>query len=79
MFEEEVLETIKRHNLIQKGDKIVLAVSGGPDSMAMLDGLFKIKEKIGFDIVVAHINHGLRENATIDERYVEDYCKIFGT
>ena len=75
MFEEELLETINNYNLIQNGDKIVLAVSGGPDSMAMLNGLLKLKEKIGFDMTVAHVNHGLRENATIDEKYVEDYCQ----
>ena len=75
MFEEEVLETIKKYNLIQKDDKIVLAVSGGPDSMAMLNCLIKLKDRILFDVVVAHINHGLRENATIDEKYVEEYCQ----
>ena len=75
MFEEEVLETIKKYNLIQKDDKIVLAVSGGPDSMAMLNCLIKLKDRIHFGVVVAHINHGLRENATIDEKYVEEYCQ----
>ena len=72
---KKVLETITKYNLIESGDKIVLGVSGGPDSICMLEILNKLKENLKFDIVVAHINHGLRENATIDEQYVENYCK----
>ena len=40
---EEVLKTIEQYNLIEDGDRIVLAVSGGPDSIAMLDILNKLK------------------------------------
>ena len=74
---EKVLNTIKKYNLIENGDKVVLAVSGGPDSIAMLDILNKIRLEnvIKFDIVVAHINHGLRENAKFDEEYVQEFCK----
>ena len=74
---EKVLSTIKKYNLIENGDKVVLAVSGGPDSIAMLDILNKIRLEnvIKFDIVVAHINHGLRENAKFDEEYVQEFCK----
>ena len=73
---DKVLSTIKKYNLIENGDKLVLGVSGGPDSMAMLSILNRIKNEklIDFDFVVAHINHGLRENARIDEEYVQKYC-----
>ena len=79
MLKEKVLETIKKHNLINAGDRIVCGVSGGPDSISMLNILKEIKDEkvIEFDFVVAHINHGLRENAKIDEEYVEiimDVC-----
>ena len=72
-----VLNTIKKYNLIQNGDKIVLGVSGGPDSISMLDILNDIKkEKIyDFEIVVAHINHQIREEANDDEKYVQEYCE----
>ena len=75
-MEETVLNTIKKYNLIENGDKLVLGVSGGPDSISMLNIINSIKEKriINFDFVVAHINHGLRENAKIDEKYVMDFC-----
>ena len=41
---EEVLKTIEQYNLIEDGDKLVLAVSGGPDSIAMLDILNKLRK-----------------------------------
>ena len=65
--------------LIKDGDKIVLGVSGGPDSICMLDMLRELKEKqtIKFEIYVAHINHMIREEAIEDEKYVQDYCKKY--
>lgn len=76
-FEKRVLNVINKYNLIQEKDKIVLGVSGGPDSIAMLESLYQIKtnNKIDFEICVAHINHGIRENAKIDEQFVLDFCK----
>lgn len=76
-LKEKITNTIKEFNLIENGDKIVLGVSGGPDSICMLDILRKIKEEkeISFEIVVAHINHMIREEAKDDEKYVKDYCK----
>lgn len=76
-MKEKVLETIKKYNLIEDRDKIVLGVSGGPDSMAMLHILNEIRNEniIDFDIVIAHINHMIREEAQEDEEYVQEYCK----
>lgn len=74
-MKDKVIKTIKKYNLINKGDKIVLGVSGGPDSISMLDILNSIKDEIGFEIYVAHINHLIREEAIDDEKYVEEYCK----
>ena len=76
---KKVLETIKKNNLIENEDKLVLGVSGGPDSISMLDILNKIRQdneiKLNFEIVVAHINHMIREEAKEDELYVKNYCK----
>ena len=71
----KVIETIKKYNLIQQGDKIVLGVSGGPDSISMLHILNEIKEDYKFDIYVAHINHMIRDEADSDEQYVKLYCE----
>jgi len=77
MLKQKVLETIKKYELIESGDKLVLGVSGGPDSISMLNILNDIKNEgiIDFDFVVAHINHGLRKNAKKDEKYVLEFCK----
>ena len=74
MLEKEVQNTIKKYNLINKDDKIICGVSGGPDSICMLNILKNLKEKIGFEIIVCHVNHLIREEAISDEQYVENYC-----
>ena len=71
----KILSTINKYNLIQKGDKIVIGVSGGPDSMCLLDSLYCLKEKLGIEIFVAHINHMIREEADEETEYVKEYCK----
>lgn len=75
-MKQKVIETIRKYNLIEDGDKIVLGVSGGPDSISMLNILKEIKDAqiIKFEIYVAHINHMIRKEAIDDEKYVEDYC-----
>lgn len=74
-FKQRILETITKYNLIESGDKIVLGVSGGPDSISMLNILYELKEQLKFSIYVCHVNHGLRKDAILDEQYVEEYCK----
>lgn len=74
-MKSKVIETIKRYNLIQIGDKIVLGVSGGPDSISMLDILKDVKDEYKLEIYVAHINHMIREEADGDEKYVQQYCE----
>ena len=77
MIENRVLETIKKYNLIENDDKVVVGVSGGPDSICLLDLLYKIKQKkeINFEILVCHINHLIREEASSDEEFVKNYCE----
>lgn len=74
-LKQEVLDTINKYNLIESGDKIVLGVSGGPDSISMLNILYELKEKLGISLIVCHINHGLRKNAKRDEEFVKRYCE----
>lgn len=74
-MKNKVINTIIKYKLIESGDKIVLGVSGGPDSISMLNILNEIKEELNFDIYVAHINHMIRKEADEDERYVQKYCE----
>lgn len=77
-MKEKVLKTIKKYNLINSGDKIVLGVSGGPDSLFMLDILNQIREELKFEIIVAHVNHMIRKEAEDDEKFVIECCKKIG-
>ncbi len=76
-FKDKVLQTIKKNDMIESGDKVILGVSGGPDSIAMLNVLLNIKNEgnINFDIIVAHVNHKIRVEASQDEAFVCDFCK----
>lgn len=78
MLEEEVLKTIKDNNLINEGDKIVIGVSGGPDSICLLHLLNNLKDTLKITIYVAHINHSIREVADMETKYVQDFCKKIG-
>ncbi len=76
MLEEKVLETIKKYNLLQEKDTVIVAVSGGPDSMCLLNALVNLKEKLKLNkIAVAHVNHMLREEAQEETEYVKKYCE----
>ncbi len=81
-LEKKIIKTILKNNLIQNGEKVIVAVSGGPDSMALLNSLINIKNcnykentDIKFEIVVAHVNHNLREEAQEESEYVHNYCR----
>lgn len=76
-MKQKVLETIKKYNLIEDGDKIVVGVSGGPDSISLLDILneFKKNKILNIQIIAAHVNHQIREEADEDEDYVRKYCE----
>lgn len=77
-MEEQFLKTIKKFNLINNGDSIVVGVSGGPDSICLLTMLNKFKQKLNIKIYVAHINHMLREEADSETQYVQNYCEELG-
>lgn len=79
-FEKKVLKTIKDNNLIESGDKIVLAISGGPDSISMLNVLYKFCQTClspmtdDVNLVVAHVNHMIRKEAKEEENFVKSFC-----
>ena len=60
---------------INKNDYVVIANSGGPDSMALLSLLIKYREKVPFNIVCAHVNHKVRLESDDEELFVQSYCK----
>ena len=72
-------EFSRQQGLIQRGDKIVCAVSGGADSMALLWALYLLKEEWDLDISAAHFNHHLRgAESDRDEAFVREFCDGYG-
>ena len=72
------LKTLEKQNLISKGEKIGVAVSGGIDSMCLLHFLNEQKSQLGFDLSVINIDHNIRENSKNDSEFVKNYCKQNG-
>lgn len=73
---QKIIETIKGNAMFNKGDKIIVGVSGGPDSMCLLHILNTLRNTYFIDIVAAHLNHGLRgKDADEDEEYVKKFCE----
>ena len=73
--EKKVEEFIRKYHMIDKGDRVIAGVSGGADSVCLLFMLCSLREKLGFEVLACHVNHGLRgADADADERYVEALC-----
>lgn len=62
--------------MIKNGDRVLVALSGGPDSICLLHILNSLKDILNIEIFVAHVNHCLRgDDADEDERYVKEFCE----
>ncbi len=67
---------IRQQKLIQQGDTVVCALSGGADSVALLYGLHLLKDRLGIRLEAAHFNHCLRgEESNRDESFVRQLCE----
>ena len=62
-------------DMLRSGASVTAGVSGGADSVALLEVLNELKAKLDLRLFVVHINHGLREEALAEEKYVESLCK----
>ncbi|NLB89483.1 MAG: tRNA lysidine(34) synthetase TilS [Syntrophomonadaceae bacterium] len=70
-MEKKVSNYITKHNMVKENDHIILAVSGGPDSMALLSVMSKLKKNFNYTLTVAHVNHSLRPEADEEESFVK--------
>ena len=78
-MQNKLLSFIREHDMVQPGDRIICAVSGGADSMALLGAMCLLKEKLGIQLEVAHFNHNLRgEESLADEAFVRAFCQTRG-
>ena len=71
----KMLAAIRRYDLVCPGDTVICAVSGGADSMALLWGMFLLKEKLEIRLEAAHFDHGLRgAESAADAEFVRKFC-----
>jgi tRNA(Ile)-lysidine synthase len=68
---DAVREAAVRRGLLEPGDHVLVGVSGGPDSVALLHALVRLRSELGLELTVCHVHHGLRPEADRDEAFVE--------
>ena len=79
MFIAKITRTVKKHSMLVSGEKVVVGVSGGPDSMALLSVLHQMRETYNLQLLVAHLNHGFRgKEAERDAQFVHDRAQRLG-
>ncbi|HET8578234.1 MAG TPA: tRNA lysidine(34) synthetase TilS [Methylomirabilota bacterium] len=74
----KVLATIRRHGLFHGGETVLVAVSGGADSVALFDLLRELAPALRLSLHVAHVHHGLRAEADADADFVRGLCGALG-
>ncbi len=70
-----LLACVRKQGMIAAGDRVLAACSGGPDSIALVALLQKLREEMPLEIHLAHFNHRLRDGADEDERFVRDLAR----
>lgn len=74
----KLLAQIRKYEMLQPGDRVYCAVSGGADSMALLWGLYLLQSKLDISLCAVHFNHHLRdEESNRDEQFVRSFCDRF--
>ena len=74
---DKVRSFIGEYALIDKNDRVLVALSGGIDSVVLFDLLYKLKDEMGFKISAAHFDHMIRENSADDALFVRNLCKNY--
>jgi tRNA(Ile)-lysidine synthase len=75
----KVRATIETYSMIEPGSRVLVAVSGGADSVALLHILSELRKPLGFELAVAHLNHSLREeDSDADQAFVEELAGDLG-
>ncbi len=75
---DKIKNTILKKQLIEKGDTIAVACSGGQDSMALLHYLWSNRDELGCKVVAVNVDHTIRENSDNDSQFVINYCNKHG-
>lgn len=74
-----IRQTISEYKLLNKGDKVLIGLSGGADSVCLTHALSELKDGLGIEVAAAHLNHGIRgEEALRDEMFARNFCDLLG-
>lgn len=80
VIRDKVLETVRFYKMLQNGDNVVVALSGGSDSVTLLHCLKALEAELGITVYACHVNHNLRgEDSDNDQAYVQRLCEKTGT
>jgi len=75
-FIQKVKNTISKFEMTDDEDKIIIGISGGPDSVALLHTLIQLKKEKNIELIAAHVNYKLRDKESDeDETFVDNLCK----
>ena len=74
----KVLKYARQERLFRRTKTVLVAVSGGPDSVAALLILLELRAEFGFEVIAAHFDHQLRPESADDLRWVRELCESFG-
>jgi tRNA(Ile)-lysidine synthase len=73
-FEKSLLENLSKIKSINDNKNIIIAISGGKDSMALLYGMMKLNHILKLNLIAVHVNHHIRKNSISDELFVKEFC-----
>lgn len=72
MLTTKVLRTIRRHSMVRPAERVLVGLSGGADSVVLAHTLFALRTKLGIELIVAHLHHGLRAEADDDQAFCRE-------
>jgi len=70
--------SIKSYKMLEGGERVILAVSGGPDSLVLLDVMYRLREEFDLELEVFHVDHGLRPGSGEEADYVKEAAALYG-
>ena len=74
-----IKDTVNKFNMFSKGDSVLIALSGGADSVLLTHFLLEIKDEYELKLTAAHVEHGIRgEESIADAEFCESFCKANG-
>lgn len=78
-LEQQAMDTVERCGMLAPGERVIVALSGGADSMALLTFLYDLRDRMDITVEAAHVNHMIRgDQAEADEQFVRKVCGSLG-